>query len=398
MGKNSKIKMLLTGFICGVVVTAVACAGALQLGNRRIVAADAAKEYAYLRETYGFADALRQVIKEQYYLPVENDQALTDGMYKGIVKGLGDPYSEYLTEEELESMVQQLNGSYCGVGVTMSPSDDDYIEVIAVTDHSPAEKAGIRTGDLILGVDGVTYSGSQLSEAAEMIRGEKGTKVTLTILRENAIQTYELVREELTDTTVYSNMLEGNIGYLRISNFEVNTGKDFTAALRKMEEAEAEGLIIDLRSNGGGIVDSAIEVADELMDAATVIYAENQNGERTYYKTKDGKTKLPYVLLVDGGTASAAEILAAGVQEYGGLVVGSQTYGKGVIQTTQQLINGGALKLTTMQYYTPSGQKIHKLGMTPGIVVELTADDVDENGVLQDRQLERAMELFKKVE
>lgn len=397
MRKDSKVKMLLTGVILGAVITATAFAGILKLGGCNILTAEAAREYADFKKTYGFAESLRQLVKEEYYLPQTEDQALIDGMYKGIVMGLGDPYSQYLTEKELKELVEQLNGSYCGIGVVMSPSDDDYIEVISVTDESPAEKAGIRTGDLILGVDGLTYSGSQLAEAAETIRGEKGTKVRLTVLREKTIRSYELVRQELSQTTVYSEMKEGNIGYLRISSFEVNTGKDFSAALKKMEDNGAEGLIIDLRNNGGGVVDSAIQVADELMDEATVIYAENQKGERTYYRTKDGRTRLPYVLLVDGGTASAAEILAAGVSEYGGLVVGSKTYGKGVIQTTQQLVNGGALKLTTMQYYTPSGKKIHKQGMTPGIEVKLTAEDVDENGVLVDRQLKRAMELFEKA-
>lgn len=399
MKNNGKIKTLLVGVVCGVVVAAVVCAGAFQLGGHRIVTASQAEEYAYLKETYGFADALRRLMKEQYYLPVEDDQALAEGMYKGLVQGLGDPYSEYLTAEEWESLIQQVNGSYSGVGITMSPGQDDHIEIVSVTDGSPAEKAGVRSGDLLLSVDGTVYGGNQVSEAATAIRGEEGTKVTVEVLRENAVRTFEMVREELTDVTVYSKMLEGNIGYLKISSFEVNTGKDFREALEKMEASSVDGIVIDLRSNGGGVVDSAVEVADALMDAATVVYAENQAGERTYYKTENGKTDLPCVLVVNGGTASAAEILAAGVQESGGIVVGSQTYGKGIIQTTQPLINGGALKMTTMQYYTPSGRKIHQVGVTPDVVVELRPEDVSEKGVLiRDRQLEKALELFDKAE
>ncbi|MBR6500730.1 MAG: S41 family peptidase [Firmicutes bacterium] len=387
------------GLITGILISALACGAFFGFSGFGLIDRKGAEEYLYLKETYGFAEALKKVVKDQFYVPVEDEEALLSGMYKGLVAGLDDPYSEYLTEEEFKTLIDQLQGNYSGIGVTMSANEEDYIEVISVTDQSPAQKAGIRTKDLIIGVDGVTYTGSQMSVAAEKIRGEKGTLVKITILRGTEILEFEIQRDTLTDVTVYAEMKENNIGYLRISGFELNTGKDFAAELRKMEEAKVDGLIIDLRNNGGGVVSSAIEVADELMDAATVVYAENQKGEKTYYKTENGKTKLPYVLLVDGGSASAAEILAAGVQEYGGgLVVGSQTYGKGVIQTTQSLINGGALKLTTMQYYTSSGKAIQGVGMTPDIVVDLTWDDVDENGKVQDRQLEKAMELFEQAQ
>ena len=387
------------GLITGILISALACGAFFGFSGFGLIDRKGAEEYLYLKETYGFAEALKKVVKDQFYVPVEDEEALLSGMYKGLVAGLDDPYSEYLTEEEFKTLIDQLQGNYSGIGVTMSANEEDYIEVISVTDQSPAQKAGIRTKDLIIGVDGVTYTGGQMSAAAEKIRGEKDTMVKITILRGTEILEFEIQRDTLTDVTVYAEMKENNIGYLRISGFELNTGKDFAAELRKMEEAKVDGLIIDLRNNGGGVVSSAIEVADELMDAATVVYAENQKGEKTYYKTENGKTKLPYVLLVDGGSASAAEILAAGVQEYGGgLVVGTQTYGKGVIQTTQSLINGGALKLTTMQYYTSSGKAIQGVGMTPDIVVELTWDDVDENGKLQDRQLEKALELFRSAE
>ena len=387
------------GLITGILISALACGAFFGFSGFGLIDRKGAEEYLYLKETYGFAEALKKVVKDQFYVPVEDEEALLSGMYKGLVAGLDDPYSEYLTEEEFKTLIDQLQGNYSGIGVTMSANEEDYIEVISVTDQSPAQKAGIRTKDLVIGVDGVTYTGGQMSAAAEKIRGEKDTMVKITILRGTEILEFEIQRDTLTDVTVYAEMKENNIGYLRISGFELNTGKDFAAELRKMEEAKVDGLIIDLRNNGGGVVSSAIEVADELMDAATVVYAENQKGEKTYYKTENGKTKLPYVLLVDGGSASAAEILAAGVQEYGGgLVVGSQTYGKGVIQTTQSLINGGALKLTTMQYYTSSGKAIQGVGMTPDIVVDLTWDDVDENGKVQDRQLEKAMELFEQAQ
>ena len=398
MEKKGRGKLLFTGVICGILISALAVVGFLGFSGYGIINQKGAEEYKYLKETYGFAEGLKKLLEEQYYQEIEDQEALLDGMYKGLVDGLGDPYSEYLTEEEFEKLYNDVQGNYGGVGVTMSANEDNFIEVISVTDKSPAQKAGIRPGDLIVAVNDVTYLGEQMSEAAENIRGEEGTKVTLTIMRDDEMLTFTLKREKLTDITVYTDVLENNIGYIQISAFEMNTGKDFAKELQKLEDKNVRGLIIDLRNNGGGVVSSAIEVADQLMDAGTVIYAENRQGERTYYKTENGKTGLPYVLLVNEATVSASEILAAGIQENGGIIVGAKTYGKGVIQFTQPLVNGAALKLTSMQYYTASGKAIHGIGVVPDIEVILTWDDLDENGVLQDRQLEKALEMFEAVE
>lgn len=397
--KKKAVALLLTGVVFGAVVSPVAAAGVLQLAGYRTISATGYEEYQELREEYGFLNALKELVQEEYYLPIEDDTSLINGMYKGLVSGLGDPYSEYLTPEEFEQAYADITGNYCGVGVTMWVNEEDYIEVVSVIDDSPAQQAGIRTGDVILGVDGVAYGGSQMSKAAELIRGDAGTEVTLTILRDGKMQNYTMERKQVTEVTVQGQMMENSVAYLRITRFEMNTGEQFDKALAKLEEQGAQGLIIDLRNNGGGMVDSAVQVADALLDEATVIYAEDRNGRRTYYKTEAGKTQLPYVLLVDGGTASAAEILAEGVQDNeGGLIIGQQTYGKGIIQSTQQLINGAALKMTTMQYYSPKGTAIHGIGVTPDVTVELSADDVDENGDIIDRQLEKAMEFFRKVQ
>lgn len=397
--KKKAVALLLTGVVFGAVVSPVAVAGVLRLAGYRTISATGYEEYQELREEYGFLNALKELVQEEYYLPIEDDTSLINGMYKGLVSGLGDPYSEYLTPEEFEQAYADITGNYCGVGVTMWVNEEDYIEVVSVIDDSPAQQAGIRTGDVILGVDGVAYGGSQMSKAAELIRGDAGTEVTLTILRDGKMQNYTMERKQVTEVTVQGQMMENSVAYLRITRFEMNTGEQFDKALAKLEEQGAQGLIIDLRNNGGGMVDSAVQVVDALLDEATVIYAEDRNGRRTYYKTEAGKTQLPYVLLVDGGTASAAEILAEGVQDNeGGLIIGQQTYGKGIIQSTQQLINGAALKMTTMQYYSPKGTAIHGIGVTPDVTVELSADDVDENGDIIDRQLEKAMEFFRKVQ
>ena len=288
MEKKGRGKLLFTGVICGILISALAVVGFLGFSGYGIINQKGAEEYKYLKETYGFAEGLKKLLEEQYYQEIEDQEALLDGMYKGLVDGLGDPYSEYLTEEEFEKLYNDVQGNYGGVGVTMSANEDNFIEVISVTDKSPAQKAGIRPGDLIVAVNDVTYLGEQMSEAAENIRGEEGTKVTLTIMRDDEMSTFTLKREKLTDITVYTDVLENNIGYIQISAFEMNTGKDFAKELQKLEDKNVRGLIIDLRNNGGGVVSSAIEVADQLMDAGTVIYAENRQGERTYYKTENG--------------------------------------------------------------------------------------------------------------
>lgn len=279
----------------------------------------------------------------------------------------------------------------------MNASQDGYIQIISVMDDSPAKKAGVKDGDIILSVDDVRYSGSELSEAAEALRGKKGTKVKMTVSRNGEVLSFELTRAPITDLSVYSNITEDNIGYIRITSFVANTSELFEKELEKLERSNVSGLIIDIRSNGGGLVNESVEIADMLMNKGVVVYAEDSKGKKTYYRTETGRTPLEYVVLVNGGTASASEILAAGIQSNKeGTILGETTFGKGIIQNSWRLTNGEGVEITVAQYFTSDGKVIHKKGITPDITVAIEDEDVTDGVVTYDRQLQKAIEILKK--
>ena len=354
------------------------------------------ERYQNLTDRYTKLDMLRNYITANYYTDVDESE-LDTWTYKGLFYGLDDPYSGYLTESEYEQVMISTTGEYSGIGVTITANDDGYIEVVAPTDDTPAYRAGIKSGDLIVTVDGTDYSGAELDVAAARMRGKAGTDVSITIYRNGEYIDLTITRENIISVTVKHEMLEDGIGYIRISSFEENTSRDFAAALKDIEDQGAKGLVIDIRDNGGGLVNSCVSIADQLMDKATVAYTEDNQGQRDFYRTKDGKTDLPFVILVNGGSASASEILACGIQDNAaGKIVGTQSYGKGIIQSLDRLPDGSAVKLTILQYFSPSGNVIHKQGVTPDCIVELNEDCYDEEGnLVDDLQLKKALELLR---
>lgn len=401
--KRSLIAIIVVSLLVGCLgaggaMYAISAVGVGEDGRR--ISKEDYDEYQHYKETYGKLDELKEFVSENYYTEI-SDEDLMNGIYKGLFAGTGDIYSEYMTKLEYEQMMASTMGEYTGVGITMEADSSGYIVVVAPTDGTPADRAGIKTGDRILAVDGKEYSAKSVDLAASAIRGKAGTKVSITIQRasDGKEVTLELRREKIVSKTVTSKMLDDNIGYIRISGFEQNTAKDFEKELHSMEVNGAGGVVIDLRGNGGGLVDASVEIADRLLPEGTISYTETQKGEREYYKSKAGATELPYVLLVNGGSASASEILAGAVKDNGGgALVGTKTFGKGIIQMLQELPDGDGFKLTVMQYFSPNGNAIQKIGIEPDVKVELTDEDYDEEGnLVNDRQLNRAVELLQKA-
>ena len=386
MGKRKFILCLVAAFLVGAAVTggvaAVVSGGAF--GYVRVAKSDY-DDMAEVYERYGKLNSLYDAVETSFYKDVDEEDMM-EGAYKGLIAGLGDPYSSYMTEEEYETWKNTATGEYSGVGVTFTQDADGKFVIVSVEKDSPAEEAGLREGDIISAVDDKKYD--DLDVIGNAIRGSEGTEIKITYLRDGKKNSVTMEREKIVQHSVEHEMLEGDIGYISISSFIESTGDDFAKALDDLEDRGAKGLILDLRDNGGGLVNSCIEVADEFLDEGVVVYVEDREGNRTDYDAEDGRTDLETVVLVNENSASASEILAAALQDNGIEIVGETTYGKGVIQSTVQLEDGSALKLTVMQYFSPDGNAINEKGVTPDRKV---ADDED-TGV--DEQLEEALELF----
>ena len=373
-------------FLAGAAVTGGACAAVFNgaLGYVK-VSKSQYDDMSEVYERYGKLDQLYDTITSSFYKEVDED-AMMEGAYKGLVAGLNDPYSSYMTAEEYETWVATATGEYSGVGITFTQDEDGNFVVVSVTDDSPAADAGIREGDIIKTVDGQEYS--DLDVIGNAIRGEEGSEIEITYIRDGEEKSVTMTREKITQHSVEHRMFDGNIGYISISSFIETTGEDFSQALKELEEDGAQGLVLDLRDNGGGLVDACVQVADEFLDEGVVVYVEDRDGNRTDYDAKDGKTDLKTVVLVNENSASASEILAAALQDNGFEIVGQTTYGKGVIQSTAQLEDGSALKLTIMQYFSPDGNAINEKGVTPDHQV------ANEENSGEDAQLDEALSLF----
>ncbi|MBN7772874.1 S41 family peptidase [Clostridium aminobutyricum] len=352
-----------------------------------------ANDYSYyqtLSARYGKLDSLYNTLSKYYYKDLDEEK-LKQGMYSGLFWGTGDPYTNYMTKEEYDNLVIKTTGKLQGIGVTMGIDKNGYIVVVSVIKDSPAEHAGMKAGDLILAVDGVEYAGSNLDTAVANMRGDAGTKVNVTYSRNGENKDVVITRANITLDSVYAKTLENNIGYIYINSFETGTADDFEKELRNLEMKGVDGLIIDLRNNGGGVVESGVKIADMLLDEGVIAYTEGKTEERSYMKSTTGKTNLPYVLLINGGTASTSEIVAASIKdEKGGKIVGTTSFGKGVIQSMAPLKEGDAVKITIAQYFSPNGNVIQGVGVKPDYVVEMTENDKT------DTQLEKAIELLRK--
>lgn len=345
--------------------------------------------------------SFKAMINKLYIGDVDED-AMIEGALKGYVEGLGDPYTEYYTKEEMADLREELNSEYVGIGVYIGNNAVDNTLVIAGTiKSSPAEEAGLKAGDVVEKIDDVSYTGKQLSEATKVLKAEEGTTVKLTILRDGKEIEINITRRKITVEHVSSKMMDNNVAYIKIDSFDNNVADSFKSQLTDLMKENVNGIIIDLRSNGGGIVTEATDIADLFLekDETILITKSKKDNEEKITKSKQEPIvkNTPVVILVNEGTASASEILAGALKDkYNATIVGKTTYGKGVIQSLYNLTDGSGLKITTDEYFTPNHNKIQKTGITPDVEVDLTkdADGNYETGD-KDAQLLKAIEVIK---
>lgn len=345
--------------------------------------------------------SFKAMINKLYIGDVDED-AMIEGALKGYVEGLGDPYTEYYTKEEMADLREELNSEYVGIGVYIGNNAVDNTIVIAGTiKSSPAEEAGLKAGDVVEKIDDVSYTGKQLSEATKVLKAEEGTTVKLTILRDEKEIEINITRRKITVEHVSSKMMDNNVAYIKIDSFDNNVADSFKSQLTDLMKGNVNGIIIDLRSNGGGIVTEATDIADLFLekDETILITKSKKDNEEKITKSKQEPIvkNTPVVILVNEATASASEILAGALKDkYNATIVGKTTYGKGVIQSLYNLKDGSGLKITTDEYFTPNHNKIQKTGITPDVEVDLTkdADGNYETGD-KDAQLLKAIEVIK---
>ena len=338
---------------------------------------------------------------EKKYIGEINDEELIEGAVKGYVDALGDPYTTYYTKKEMTTIMEETNGNFVGIGVYMTKDfEKNAILIIKPIENSPAEKAGILPGDLITKVDDVEYTGDKLEEASNKIRGEEGTKVKLEIYRNGETKTFELTRTKVVVSHVTTKVLNNDIGYIAISDFEGECASEFETKYKQLEKQGIKKLIIDIRNNGGGIVDEALKIANMLVDkdSTLLITKDKSDKEEVTKATEKPIINIPTVVLVNEYSASASEILAGALKDNGkATLVGTKTYGKGIIQELHQLSDGSGLKITVSEYYTPNHNAIHKIGITPDVEVDLS-EDVKQQTTIQekdDNQLQKAIEILK---
>lgn len=338
---------------------------------------------------------LENTIKQYFWQEVD-ESTLEEGVYKGLLESLDDPYSVYYTHDELVQLQQQTEGIYYGIGAYISQDNEmGYVRVSKIIKNTPAEASGLQQDDYIYKVDGEDMQGKDSSYVVSKIKGEAGTKVTITVVREGATDPIdiEVERQKIESPTVEYQMLDNDMAYIQITEFDLVTTEQFEEAYKQAQADGMKGLILDLRSNPGGNLSTVCDIARMILPKGLIVYTEDKYGKREEY-TCDGanQIKVPLVVLTNGYSASASEILAGAVKDYGiGTLVGTTTYGKGIVQKVINLSDGSAVKLTVSNYFTPNGNNIHKIGIDPDVEVEFDAEQY-KNGV--DNQLEKAKEVL----
>ena len=398
--KKSKSNQI-TNIIFTICITALAtliitCLVLYSNGYIRTSSITNSNEYSTLNRKL---QLIKSEIDKSYIENDVNENELKEYAIKGYVAGIGDIYSEYYTAEEMQELLETTEGNYCGIGVYMTvDKDKNLIKIYSVIPNTPAEEAGLKEGDYIIKVEGQEMTGDDFEDISEKVKGKEGTKVNITIKRNNEEKDYEITRRKVEVVNVTSQILDNNIGYIYIQSFEGNVFEQFKEQYNNLKKAGITSLIVDVRNNGGGVVEEATQIGDLFTDKGQTLLIEADNkSKETTIKSKEAKTiDMNVVLLVNENSASASEIFAGILQDdvEKATIVGTKTYGKGVIQSVLQFSDGSGLKLTTEKYYTPNHNEINKIGITPDVIV----DNYTFTGKLDtenDTQLKKAIEILK---
>lgn len=346
---------------------------------------------------------INALIDKYYYFDVDRDKQ-EEALYDGIMEGLDDPYSVYYTKEEYADLQEDTSGEYVGIGAVVTMNSDMRVEIVRPIKNSPAEEAGLKAGDVLVQVDDTTITDQELSVVVDKIRGKEGTKAHLKIYREGEPDylEFDVERRKVENYTVEDEMLDDKVGYIAVTQFNDNTAKEFEDAINELQAKGAKGAIIDLRDNPGGLLTAVVDMCDYIMDDGVIVSTKDRDGNviGEYKDTGKHSVDIPLVVLVNGNSASASEIFSGAVQDSGkAKLVGTTTFGKGIVQSVIPLDDGTAVKLTIAKYFTPKGHDIHKKGITPDYVVELpdgktSAVNIDR---ADDTQLQKAQEVIAEM-
>lgn len=391
-------KGLVTGLVVSLLIVVLAFTSVRILKTFRIIGGitkDSTQETVANSGTVEKLSVLEDTIQEYFWQEV-TEEKLEEGVYKGVLEALDDPYSVYYTNEELLELQQQTEGIYYGIGAYISQNKEvGYVQISKVMKNTPAEESGLLQGDYIYMVDGEDMQDKDSTYVVSKIKGDEGTKVMITVLREGVAEPMdiEVERRKIESPTVEYEMLENGMAYIQIVEFDLVTTTQFETAYKQAKKDGMKGLILDLRSNPGGNLSTVCDIARMMLPKGLIVYTEDKYGKRVEY-TCDGKQEIevPLVVLTNGYSASASEILAGAIKDYGiGTLVGTTTYGKGIVQKVINLSDGSAIKLTVSTYFTPNGNNIHKIGIVPDVEEEFDAEQY-ASGV--DNQLEKAKEVL----
>lgn len=343
-------------------------------------------------------DILEYMINRYYYQDDISREDLENGIYQGLMDAVGDPYTSYFNVSEFETFMEQTTGAYYGIGAYVAQDvERNYPKINSPIPGSPAEEVGLRPNDIIYEVDGVSTYGMDLDKVVSLIKGEEGTIVNMTIYRSGEYLDMEVERRQVEIPTVEQEMLEDGMAYIRIIEFDDVTPGQFIEALQTSRSMGMKGLVLDLRGNPGGSLGAVVDVARQLLPEGLVVYTEDKYDQREEYNC-DGSNEfeLPLVVLVDGNSASASEVLAGAIQDYKkGNLVGTTTFGKGIVQQLMTLRDGSAIKITISSYFTPNGRNIHGIGIEPDVVCPFDGETYYSNGY--DNQLEKAKEVLSEM-